>query len=390
MKAVVFVALLGLILGSRAIIPSFQDFRYFDHTFYWPWSFGTFYAGGQLGSLPALTDDQICYAIGANSGCSGCELGSLGLCRYASVENPFFAGSTHQRFFTCVHKDLAASFALAESKTDADFLTQKGVYDFRLEGHLCPADPTDAPIIRAPLWTADPLDAAAFPTQYIGWEHTSLIHNTYHEMTWADVPVRPWAVDRTSAFGDAGVTRLWALATGALLGPFPGIMNRDPQLGRIDCAALNDREQMSVLIPARTNPTIEVDTVLNNLMLGIVNNPRSRWCANLIYGAYLSTRCPEYGKAVSGIAESLFMHFTFNCQRDNHVAPLLILPSGSPFATFPYFAVPDATSWALHEVPITPNERWEEWLEIDEVDVEWDQDDIAHIFGHQQYTPPIP
>jgi hypothetical protein len=276
------------------------------------------------------------------------------------------------RYFNCVPSDFAQALLLAEGIGYADELTLSGISDLRLESHLCPENAEDAPIIRASL-------SSGLTTPPVSWEFVSQIQNSFHDMNWADVPRndRPWAVDRTSIWSAAGLFGLQKFGAGVAVA---GGLN--PALGLVDCAALNDREQLlQPLLPAAA-PGLPLNNILNNLFLGQVSSPRSRWCANFIMGAYLSTRCPEYGRAVSGISYSLFLQFLLNCDvaRGNTVSPALHSTT-FPYAAFPYSVVPDNTPFALHDVPIMPNEEWEAWVTIQHVDENWDQTVPARVFG---------
>jgi len=236
---------------------------------------------------------------------------------------------------------------------------------------LCPVNAEDAPIIRAEL-------ASGLAPTTLSWEYTSLIQNSFHDMEWTDIPSswRPWAVDRTSVWGPAGLFGLHEFGKGVAF-----ISGQPPILGLVDCAFLNDREQLLQEVGPSPPPPGPVNNVLNNLFQGIVNSPRSRWCANFIMGAYLSTRCPEYGRAVSGISYSLFLQFLLNCDpnRGNYVGSALF--GSNPYAAFPLAVVPDNTPFALHDVPILPNEEWEAWVTIQHVDENWDQSIPARIFS---------
>jgi len=245
------------------------------------------------------------------------------------------------------------------------------LYALRKESHLCPVDSEKAPIIDTAL-TSSPVGG---PPKVISWEDTSLIHNSCHSMSWADVPRRPWAVDRTSAWAPAGLLRLYGFANSIVANAGFALA-----IAAVDCAAINDEEQLSQLVPS-TASSPNINTLINKLLFGVVNNPRSRWCANFIMGAYLTTHCPEYGRAISGISQSLFGQFVLNCDvaRGNHVSPPIV--NQMPWASYPYLVVPDNTPYALLDVPIMPNEQWEEWVGIQHVEENWDQTIPARVFG---------
>jgi len=353
--------------------------KIFGHRWFWPWNFvaAPFYYDFDAfaGKVPPLDVDQLCYGVGVFSGCSGCELGTQNLCTFVSYINPI---SPTARYFNCVPSDFAKSLLQAEGIGYADELTLAGISDLRLESQLCPENAEEAPIIRASL--------SSGLTAPLSWEFVSLIQNTFHDMAWADVPrnERPWAVDRTAIWSAGGLFGLQKFGAGVAVGG-----NLNPALGLVDCAALNDREQLLQPLLPPAGPGLPLNNILNNLFYGVVANPRSRWCANFIMGAYLSTRCPEYGRAVSGIAYSLFLQFALNCDpaRGNQVSPALHA-GVNPYAAFPYAVVPDNTPFALHDVPIMANEEWEAWVTIQHVDENWDQSIPARIFGIPA-APPV-
>jgi hypothetical protein len=375
-----------LLALSVAVLANVEDVQsppavvtIFGHRWFWPWNFVStpFYYvfNAFTGVVPPLDVDQLCYGVGVFSGCSGCELGTQNLCTFVSYINP---NAPTARYFNCVPSDFAKALLLAEGIGYADELTTAGISDLRLESHLCPENAEEAPIIRASL-------SAGLAGSPLSWEFVSLIQNSFHDMAWTDVPrnKRPWAVDRTSIWSAAGLFGLGQFGAGVAVA---GGLNA--ALGLVDCAALNDREQLLQLIGPAGPPGPPPNNVLNNLFIGVVSNPRSRWCANFIMGAYLSTRCPEYGRAVSGISYSLFLQFLLNCDpaRGNTVAPALH-SSTNPYAAFPYAVVPDNTPFALHDVPVMPNEEWEAWVTIQHVDENWDQSVPARVFGLPALPP---
>jgi hypothetical protein len=354
--------------------------KIYGHTFYWPSSFGTdFYPYSPLtGTLPFLNEDQLCFGIGVLSGCSGCEHGAQGLCRWVSLKYPSPpSGDNDDRWFTCLEKDFASALVLAkDDEVQRQFLDGKAIRDVEYESQICTVDPRKSSSIQGSFYSLSDLKS------HVVWPRSSVIFHTYHEMDFADVPKKPWAVDATSAWGDAGAMRLWGMGLGTILPT-----GRDPILARIDCGDLNDPEVLSKKLGAVFSGSTIVspaDTVNNNLFLGIVRNARSRWCANLIMGSYLSSRCPEYGRAISGIELSAYLHFVQNCaaSRGNEVTPLLITTAGpvpAPYSSIPFYVVPDGTPYALRDVPIMPNEKWEEWLGLDDVGINYHG--IPVIFG---------
>jgi len=377
MKVIAVVVLLALCCAALAeseAVPVVAASA-FGHRLYWPWSFATdFYPYSFIsGPLPYLTEDQLCYGVGVLSGCSGCEHGTQNLCRWVSLGYP---GQVGQRFFTCLEKDFAAALILAKAdEAERQALDAKGIQNVEYESQICNIVATRSASIQGTFHSPYDKDGK------VVWEHTSIIFHSYHEMKLANVAKRPWAVDATSAWGQAGAMRLWGIAKATL-----SSVNRHPSLADVDCATLNDIESLSRIVPATaavigtvTLAAVPKETVINQLFFGVVANPRSRWCANLIMGSYLSTRCPEYGVAFSGLELSTYLHFINNCaaSRGNTVSSLLI--GQNPWSAIPFYIVPDGTPYAIRDIPTLPNEIWEDWLELDEIDII--QEGPPHVFA---------
>jgi len=199
-----------------------------SHTYYLPQDLLGVYPYSPLAptGLPFVNEDQLCFLVGAISGCSGCSLGTQGLCRWIQNEQLVAAGPGIRipvPFQTCVAKDFAREL-IAQGDVNLGPTT---TFSFTDATTICPADPKKDPVIRSPL-------LAASEGRIIPIEEVSLIHNTFHDMRFGDVPVRPWAVDRTSLYGAAGAMRLGGSGIYAR-GAFGGLYST--------CAEINDEEE---------------------------------------------------------------------------------------------------------------------------------------------------
>jgi len=209
-------------------------------------------------------------------------------------------------------------------------------------------------------------------------------------MRFGDVEYKPWAVDRTSLYSEAGALNVYGINAGLFWGA------GDFVRPGVTCADLNDPEALEALIPNSVNnvsnpvcshsvfpPSAETfgsHRVIDELVVGLLGTENDVFCLKAIWGAYLSTRCPEYGVAISGISYSLYRSFVDNCApapwRDVHLGPTLVqLPTqngtiGVPYSIFGLPIVPDGTPFALDDITIPVSNEFEDWVEIDEIDEE--------------------
>jgi len=316
--------------------------------------------------LPPVDEEQLCYLTGAISGCSGCQWGTQDLCRWVGQTWP--GGEFYQCLSRTASEDLI-------SHAD-DVLAQYGVviYD---ASYQCPAEAVDERTYTETLFTA-----AGLP---IVPEVASLIHSTYHEMLFGDVEYKPWAVDRTALYSEHGAMNVYGLHAGLFLAA------GDFVRPSVTCATLNDPEALSILVSNIQNPvcpnsvfppsdeTAGYHRVIDELVNGLLGTSNDVFCLEAIWGAYLSTRCPEYGVAISGISYSLYRSFVDNCSpspwRVVNLGPTMVnLPGPNnsviqiPFSIFGLPIVPDGTPFALDDITIPVSTRFEEWSEIDEID----------------------
>jgi len=315
--------------------------------------------------LPPVDEEQLCYLVGAISGCSGCQLGTQNLCTWVGSDDanvvPF------GEFYQCV-----------PSKSADELITLGVVWD---ASYFCPVDPNDEKPFVNTLYSLE----GANPAKTLVPERASLIHNTFHEMTFGDVEYRPWPVDRTSLYSEAGAMKLW--------GYYDYLFYPQGDFIRptLDCASFNDRTLLDTqvltdnvcdvnntfIMHDAVFGTASVHTIMEELVQGALVTENDVYCLNAIWGSYLSTRCPEYGVAVSGISYSLYLSFYENCfptgYRNVNLGPSKVniaLGVSIPFSIFGLPIVPDSTPFALETLSIPASAQFGDYTEIDEVDVE--------------------
>jgi len=289
------------------------------------------------------------------TGCSGCEHGTQGLCSWIDIS----VLHTDIHAFTCVPTDVALDLVELGEYTAANrFFSNASTH--------CPKNARDAPIIRD--------NVADSNNGYVDIRTVSVIHNTFHEMEYGVVPYRPWPVDRTSLYGRLGAIRLSAYfnLVSSQLGLDAG--------GNSDCATVNSKELL-------------IDSgLIHNYLQGALITPRDVFCVRAMLGSLISTHCPEYGKASSGISWSLYLNLATNCGPFNeltagdeapNVFPQLYDLGGIfiPKTIFGYLTVPDGTPFAIDSVQIWPSEILEEEFEIDEINYDLENEDPVYVFG---------
>jgi len=314
--------------------------------------------------------------VGVLSGCSGCALGTQNLCTWLGQTMPLIAGGGE--FYQCVpSKDAGTLINLAIGYYNASY--------------FCPVDPDQAPIYTHDLWTA---------TGPVPVEVASLYLNTYEEMEFADVDVEPWVVDRTSLYADHGA--LWTFGVNAGLFLANGDINRP----YVDCNTLNDDEALDANIPGNVTGVCPITNhpLVDELVTGIIATENDVFCLKAIWGAYLSTRCPQYGVAVSGISFSLYLSFVDNCSPDAlfadgpetfhravEIGPTFVtVPAGLgtvqvPYSIFGYPIVPDGTPFALEDITVPVSAEFEDWADLDLVTYESSYAASLFLEGNDSY-----
>jgi len=192
----------------------------------------------------------------------------------------------------------------------------------------------------------------------------SSYHGKFHARGEGVNKSAPWrAVDRFSLYGKAGFmeTSGWHdLLVDFYKSWFEGEVGELSDLfyiGKIDCAVVN-------------SPRVLWDPYLNFIGPAAVPvTPRAKYCARAVMGLYLSSRCVEYGKAVSGLCSSTFDRFNLNCMGhdidDSAFSMVYLFPSifgveGPEINGFPgqFIAqlglpvVPDDTPYCWKSIPL--------------------------------------
>jgi len=316
--------------------------------------FTAYFSDPTVPILPFVNESQLCYLVGAISGCSGCQHGTQGLCNWAGTYYPDPTLPAYGAFYQCVPKHTSA-FLQA--------LTPPVVWNASFN---CPVDPLHEAPYTNHLWTA----RGPMPS-----ERASLIHNSFHDMTFADVDTHPWPVDRTSLYSAAGAFALWGYDDALLFGD-----NRNG----LTCATFNDPTALDELYVS-SGVCVSAPyphRLIDELVTGVLWNENDAYCLNAIWGAYLSTRCPKYGVAVSGISYSLYLNLAKNCApnngevrpgihiRDVHIGPTSVNVGGGnyiPFNILGLPVVPDGTPFALKEIAVPTSQQFEEYSKIDDI-----------------------
>jgi hypothetical protein len=300
--------------------------------------------------LPFVDEEQLCYLVGAISGCSGCQHGTQNLCNWIGYDFTGLGVEFHQ----CVPRESAEELVVEGRATN--------------QSHNCPLNPHDEPVLNEYRLTFENGVPSVKPLPVL-----SEVWTTYHDMVFGRVnstTPTSWAVDRTSLWADLGI-----IVTGgyraALFDQFGDYIRP-----RITCATLNDPTALDTILPGNGNCDAGSHPLLHELVDGILATENDAFCLDAIFGAYLSTRCPEYGVAVSGISFSLYKRLVINCEpsmsRQVFLGPTVVslgLGIDVPFNILGLPIVPDGTPFALEDITVPISEQFENYLGIDEVNL---------------------
>jgi len=297
------------------------------------------YLARHLHGPTPLTSDELCARIGELSGCSGCEHGTKNMCSWIAREaDPVVTPGKR----TLVFEDRAIMFQCVPTHKLADVFAQYP-NDAELAGHICPADPKKEPMLRVYFNVPDADD---FPP-------ASTVYSQFYDSDLVDWGATPYAVDRTSFYGDIGYGRLGQ----------KGLAD-DPILRRhINCAEVSSQDLIDV-----HDENWRALGEESNLLNGVLVTERDKRCARITLSQYLSSRCPAYGVAVSGICQSLYDAVLREClillpkssigalRATNALPSGLSLPSKAIEA---YHVVPDGTPYCLKDFPLKPSGHYE-------------------------------
>jgi len=251
---------------------------------------------------PSATARDVCDWVGVNGGCSSCVHGTKGSCMWAKqVLNA---------------EGLSVSYCELKEVVEEDIANDPNQYSDAASA--CPLDATKEPVIRdgiIPLMGDNILPKLA-----------QELLSKWHDSDLTNYPNDTFVVDRSSRFGTLGV----------LIHPGPS--------GRT-CTTLTTRSLFEKAIDA------------GNILSGSVNNEHDKHCARLLLSAYLSNRCPVYGRAISGICQSFADQIDKNCAASS--------VSGATSAFTPLRVVPNGTPHCLTSFPIQPSGEMEHLALLD-------------------------
>jgi len=158
---------------------------------------------------------------------------------------------------------------------------------------------------------------------------------------------------------------------------------RQSFMQHVDCSVLNDINQLDRFtghnlfadFTGGTVPSFDF-RVIDMHFFGCVESPRDKWCLAHQYALLLATRCPEYGKPISGIGRTFLTQLRTNCRDENIHANDVGLRVGCGQASnsygqdLTYFGlpvVPDNTPFALNQLPFDVSGIFEHWAGFDAI-----------------------
>jgi len=286
-------------------------------------------------TISPLNVDELCDHVGRLSGCSGCELGTQRLCAWIASYTDDFSGD-RKRSGILFNEDAVKFKCVPRARAQVLFVEHPDL--LTNASSLCPADAKKEPILRS--FTSEP--------SLNDFEHTSVVNTRWFDSNLADFPKIPWPVDRTSYYGGVG----YGKGTSG-----------EVQIHFYDCADIV-QESIVDLHYEEGGVKGNESTILNGLLL----NERDKRCARFALAQYISSRCPEYGRAISGVCESLYLRVWNECHERFPVTN-----AGAVRAdTYPdskaieaYYIVPEDTPYCLKDWPIYPSGRMEHLAGLD-------------------------
>jgi len=225
------------------------------------------------------TEAELCVLAGENSGCSGCTLGTQGLCRWTQITGtpipslsvagpaaeagncgngivtlglnvpithavgipaaPLYVNNTH--ILTSVKTQTAIYTCLPATWLENAILQQPNV--FADASYICPANPKNEPLLQQPLYASDVNPGAH--TGGISLSGAHKLHSKTHHRKLVAFP-QDWTVDRTSRYGTAGQL-LFSPTHGATFEHVDSLARcyytertNSVKFGTQDCATLNN------------------------------------------------------------------------------------------------------------------------------------------------------
>jgi len=308
--------------------------------------------------------------VGENSGCSGCVLGTQGLCDWVEITRVPHMPSNLPTTLG-LHNSVNINYPGTRSVGSVRFQCLPSRYAdevfvefpsvFSSAASMCPADPKKEPIIRQNLdiGSESAESQTSNPNSYVNISVAHTFLSRTHKSKTIAFPSDPWPVDRSSRWANAGMLLFTpsdvfnaAQDTFEHHGSDGGSWELS-NYASWDCAALNNpenlqsdpnwREGLSGDSPGKfltkvPNTTNVIDDLLYMCPHGGIPQAgvpfngttdlfnwdytesgtplwreQEKFCARQILNGYASTRCPRYGQAISGICQSTFLLFAANC-----------------------------------------------------------------------------
>jgi len=256
--------------------------------------------------------------------------------------------------------------------TMADTLSTEYPDTVAIANFLCPTNPNAEPLIRNNLFGTT---YSGVPTNLVNLSVAESIHSTTHDRVLIDFPTN-WTVDRTSRWGAAG--QLLESSVGWNLTNYIFVAKNSPWGGIVDCSLMNDPMAMLKDLGSRpSNNGITLPISLDFLEYSCLSGQQPFWaerenyCLRKSLNQYASTRCPQYGRAISGICQSAMINWAYSCQSANIADQTNDIFTGQitssaygPASIYPpnyitmgslmgYRVVADSTPWCLQEMPLT-------------------------------------
>jgi len=295
---------------------------------------------------------ELCTLVGENSGCSGCVLGTQGLCSWVGISGynddlvvgsvKIWAGETMDGGDYIKYQCLPTRFAMRNLYPIGQ-TPQEYYWD---ASYLCPADSKDEPIPDEDLTNWD--KGIIYPQSH------TLLSKTHHRKL-IDFPTAngDWTVDRTSRWGSMGMLFTGSEQVGD---GFERSSVPTSRWGAFTCQELNSMNDMEpydwrqvelqeeytrpntldyllYMCPSNANfgssdwgwprsgaAPIGDYSGSTNITTGPFWRQQDKFCAKQYLDYYATTRCPQYGVPISGICESTAVMQLVNCG-DSHVQP---------------------------------------------------------------------
>jgi len=355
---------------------------------------------------------ELCALVGENSGCSGCTIGTVGLCSWMEVFGPLpspWPNPINPRLTVSLASPAAglSVFQCVPTRYARAAILQKSL-NFFPANQMCPADANKEPLVRENLQWLTPGRSSVGITGTGPWnvQNASVVWSRSHTRRFIEFHSKNWTVDRTSRWG-----RIGGLIRSAAIGhSFEQANFYWDNIGALDCGNLNSRNDMlqnetvqnsgdnatrvNVLnelvnmCPTGTDPATNQMYVTYNAQQVPFWTERDRWCTRLYLNTAASARCPQYGRPISGICQTAYLMSFLNCNKAviqtydtasfNNIVPNNYFwsavgtqvggPYPTPASSYGLIAgmrvVDDSTPWCLMDWPLEITNEFETYIGI--------------------------